>query len=94
MENGAEAEVEIDFPDGKRTIMMVHDDEVDFEDIAPDQVALLILRNQKQYTGIFKGMDEETILLQPLGGGRSIGLDSSWVMFFFVEKKDEDDSIS
>jgi hypothetical protein len=77
------AEVEIDFPDGKRVIDMAKKRNREIYDCDNGVVVMLHLRNGDMYTGFFKGIDDDDVLLGSLAGKNLIGLKLEWIDFYF-----------
>ncbi len=69
------AEVEINFPDGKRTIEMIMKQPYEIDDCQEGLVVVLNLRNGDIYTGLYEGIDEDDdIMLGALGSKNTIGI--------------------
>ena len=79
------AEVEISFAHGKRTIQMAHKKTFEIEDCQEGLVVVLKLTNGESYTGVFKGMSGEEIMLGSLTSNHVIGLDTEYVGSYFEE---------
>lgn len=71
------AEVEIEFKDGKVAIEMISKETYEIEDCEIDKVVILNLCNGETYTGIFKGMDGDDVMLGLISGNNTIGLSTS-----------------
>ena len=71
------AEVEIDFKDGKVAIEMISKEDYELEDCEIGKVIILNLCNGETYTGLFKGMDGEDVMIGSLSGKNTIGLSTS-----------------
>lgn len=73
------AEVEIDYKDGKVAIEMASKENYELEDCEIGKVIILNLCNGETYTGIFKGMDGDDVMIGSLSGKNIIGLSTSVV---------------
>lgn len=78
-------EAEIDFKDGKKAIEMDLKEDYEIHDSEIGKVVLLNLCNGETYTGIFKGMDGDDIMLGSLSGENTIGLSISVVNDYFEQ---------
>lgn len=81
------ASVEIDFQEGKRTIEMELKEDYEIEDCEEGKVIVLNLCNGETYTGIFKGMDSEDVMLGSLTSQNIIGLSTAYINDYFEEIK-------
>lgn len=81
------AKVEIDFLEGKRNIEMHRKEDYEIEECEIDKVIMLNLCNGETYTGIFKGMDGDDLMLGSLSSGNIIGLSTSVINDYFEEIK-------
>ena len=79
------AEVEINFAEGKKTIEMLLKSPSEIDDCEEGKAIVLNLRNGETYTGIFKGVDDEEIMLGSLSGKGAIGLKAFWVRDYFEQ---------
>ena len=79
------AEVEIDFKEGKKTIEMMLKSASEIDDCEEGKAIILNLRSGEAYTGIFKGMDDEEIMLGSLSEKNTIGLKVSWVRDYYEQ---------
>lgn len=71
------AEIEIDYKDGKVAIEMISKEDYEIEDCEIGKVIILNLCNGETYTGIFKGMDGDDVMIGSLSGKHTIGLSTS-----------------
>lgn len=71
------AEVEIDYKDGKVAIEMISKEDYEIKDCEIGKVIILNLYNGYTYTGIFRGMDGDDVMLGSLSGKNTIGLSTS-----------------
>lgn len=78
-------EAEINFKNGKRTIEMELKEDYEIHDCEVEKVIMLNLFNGENYTGIFKGMDDDQIMLGSLSGENTIGLSIAVVNDYFEE---------
>lgn len=81
------AEVEIDFKDGKRTIEMKLKEDWEIDECEIDKVIMLNLCNGETYTGVFKGIDGQDIMIESLSSQATIGLRASFINDYFEEIK-------
>lgn len=81
------ATVEVNFPDGKRTIIMVRKKGHDIEECDEGKVVILNLVNNDSLTGIFKGMAGDDVKLGSLDGKHTLGYNVKWVRNYFEETK-------
>lgn len=83
------AEVEIDFPTGKKDIEMVLKEGHEIEDCEEGTVVMLNLVDGQQLTGIFNGMSGEDVKLGSLDDKSKImlGYNIRWVKNYFEEIK-------
>lgn len=81
------AEVEIDFKDGKRTIEMQLKEDWEIDECEEGKVIMLNLCNGETYTGIFKGIDGQDIMIESLSNQTTIGLRASFINDYFEEVK-------
>lgn len=79
------AEVEIDFAEGKKTIEMLLKSPIEIDDCEVGKIIVLNLRSGETYTGIFKGMDDEYIMLGSLTMQVTIELKALWVRDYFEQ---------
>jgi len=79
MENILIAMVEIEFPDGKRQIKMILRESCDLEDCEEDKIIILNLFDGTNYTGVFKGVDDECVKLRALNNIATLAFELSWV---------------
>lgn len=78
-------EAEINFKDGMRTIEMELKEDYEIHDCEVEKVVMLNIFNGETYTGIFKGMDGDKIMLGSLSGKNTIGLSIAVVNDYFEE---------
>lgn len=79
-------EVEVNFPDGQRTITMIEKAPYELDDCEEGKVICLNLRNNETHTGIFKGMDgDEDIMLGSLSGKHTLGYKVNWLVNYLEE---------
>lgn len=78
-------EAEINFADGKRTIEMELKEDYEIHDCEVEKVVMLNICNGEKYTGIFKGMNDDEIMLGSLSGKNTIGLSIAVVNDYFEE---------
>lgn len=66
----AEAEVKVNYPEGSKDVKMTHDPDRDYEQIQKDTLCVLVLKNGETHTGKVVNIDEfeETISIKPLSG--------------------------
>jgi len=81
------AEFEIEFKDGKRTIEMQLKEDYEIDDCEVDKVVMLNLCNGETYTGVFKGIDSQDIMIESLSSQTTIGLGASFINDYFEEIK-------
>jgi len=79
------AEVEINFKDGKKTIQMEMKIPCEIENCEEGKAVVLKLKNGDTYTGIFRGMDDEDILLGSLKYNSTIGVNLSSIENYFEQ---------
>jgi hypothetical protein len=78
-------EFEFEFEDGKRTINMESKDISDIEDCDVGKIISLLLHNNECYTGVFKGIDEDDIMIKTSNGTHTIGVKTYWVKSYLEE---------
>ena len=83
------AEVEIDFPDGTRTIEMLKKDRHEIENCKEGKVVMLCMKNGQVYTGKFKNSDEDDIIIESISSNYSIGLPDTGLGYYFEEIEKE-----
>lgn len=81
------AEVEIDFKDGKRTIEMRLKEDWEIEECEYGKLIMLNLCNGETYTGVFKGINGQDIMIESLSRQNTIGLRASFINDYFEEIK-------
>lgn len=79
------AKVEMDFKNGKRTIQMELKEPNEIENCEEGKAVMLNLRNGETYNGIFKGMNDDEIVLGSLSGNNTIGLKLNWLNDYFEQ---------
>ena len=80
------AEVEINFPDGKKKMEMVLKPKYEIENCDEGKVVILNLRNGESHTGIFKGMDgDEDLMLQSLSLKHTLGYKVWWLSEYWEQ---------
>lgn len=79
------ASIEIDFPEGKKEIKMELKDKEEITNCEIDKILVIALINGDQYTGYFKGINDETIMLESLSKKNTIGLEIHWVQGYFEQ---------
>lgn len=81
-----EASVELDFPDGKRTIEMALKQSHEIQDCEEGKAVCLNLKNGETHTGIFKGMDgDDDVKLGTLSGDHTLGYKVNWIDDYLEE---------
>ncbi len=85
MKTTVTAEVEINFKEGKKTIEMLLKQPHEIANCTEGKAIVLNVKTGNQYTGIFKGMDCEEILLGSLSGKGTIGINTSAVNDYFEQ---------
>ena len=88
------AEVEINFPEGKRKIEMVQKKGYEIEDCEEGKVVILILTDGQELTGIFKGMADEDVKISSVAASSGklldkmvLGYNIRYVANYFEEIK-------
>lgn len=81
------AEVQIDFKEGKRTIEMQRKEDWEIDECEEGKVIMLNLCNGETYTGIFKGINGQDIMIESLSSQNTIGLQASFINDYFEEIK-------
>lgn len=81
-------EVEIDFKEGKKTIEMQLKEDYEIDECEEGKLIVLNLCNGETYTGIFKGIDGQDIMIGSLSNQTIIGLQASFINDYFEEIKD------
>lgn len=82
-------EVEIDFMGDKKTIEMVIKEAIEIDDLEEEKVIVLALKSGQKYFGIFKGMDDETIMLQSLASNKTIGVEKKFIRGYLEQVESE-----
>lgn len=85
MQKQVTAEVEIDFPTGKRKIQMLLKGGNSIQDCEIGKVVMLRLVNDDELTGIFKGYNGEDVMLGSLDEKVTLGYKLHWVLEYFEE---------
>ena len=80
-----EIKIEINFPDGKRTIEMSQKKQYDIQNCEQEKIVVLNLNNGESYTGIFKGIDGDDAVLGSISGKNTIGINSVWIHDYFEQ---------
>lgn len=81
------AEVEIDFKEGRRTIEMQRKEDWEIDECEEGKVIMLNLCNGETYTGIFKGIDGQDVMIESLNSQNTICLRASFINDYFEEIK-------
>ncbi len=81
------AEVEIDFPTGKKTIEMELKKRYDLDECENDTVIILNLINGEQLTGLFKGVNDEDTMIGSMDGKHTLGYKHHYIRDYFEEIK-------
>lgn len=84
------AEVELNYPAGKKTIEMLLKKSREIEACEEGKVIMLNLINGEHVTGVFKGMADDDVKIQSLGGEHTLGYKVYWVTNYFEEIKKEE----
>lgn len=88
------AEVEIDFKDGKVAIEMISKETYEIEDCEIGKVIILNICNGETYTGVFKGMDNDDVMIGSLSGNNTIGLSTSVINDYLEQIHDNPELLS
>ncbi len=80
-------EVEINFPDGKRTIEMFWNKTSEIEDCEIGTVIVLLLTDESNVTGIFKGISGDDVMIGSFDGKHTLGYKTHWVDSYCEEIK-------
>lgn len=86
MNNGT-IEVELQFPDGSKTINMNRKNPLEINGCEIGRIICLLIKNGEEITGIFKGMDKETIMIESLSGKHCLGYKTDWVSSYLEEQQ-------
>lgn len=79
-------DVDINFPDGNRSIQMLLKEKGDIEECEIGKICALNLRNGELHTGVFKGMEgDEDIMLGSLSGKYTLGYKIWWLSDYFEQ---------
>lgn len=79
------AEIEVDFKDGRKKIEMQLKETYEIDDCEMEKVIVLNLCNGEMYTGIFKGMDGDDIMIGSISGKNTIGLSVDVINDYFEQ---------
>jgi hypothetical protein len=79
------ATMEVNFKDGKKEVEMELKNPQELYDCEEGKAIVLILQNEEGYTGIFKGMEEEDIMLGSLSQEHTIGLNICHIVTYFEQ---------
>ena len=85
--------VEVNFKDGKREVKMELKNPQELYNCEEGKAVVLILHNEEEYTGIFKGMDEDDVMLGSLSGEYTVGLNVNAIATYFEETDEDRESI-
>tara|TARA_R110002126_G_scaffold289552_2_gene444710 strand:- start:6313 stop:6576 length:264 start_codon:yes stop_codon:yes gene_type:complete len=72
-------EIEVDFKEGTKTIQSELKQPFDIEECEEGKYVVLSLLNGENYSGFYRGMDDQTIMLESLNRGQTIGLEFNWL---------------
>ena len=81
---------EINFKEGKKRIDVEIRRPEEIEDCEIDKIVILNLRNGDEYTGFFKGLNEDEngdqdVYLKALDSDRMIGLKVDWITMYWQQ---------
>jgi hypothetical protein len=84
-ENELIAKVEVTIGDEEKTIDMLLKSSDELDECEKGKIIMLILKDNKTWSGTLENFDGENIELKPLTGGRSLGFEINWVAEYLEE---------
>lgn len=90
MSSTAIATVTLDLEEGKKDVKMVFKPGYDIEECQEGKAVILHVGNgHEEYSGYYKGMDGDTVMLASFQSGKRIGLELDWISNYWEELTEE-----